>query len=405
MTFYQQGDAIASGSLPFRYEGVAYIDRFADVLDEARYVPIPDDWFVALSDVVRSTAAIEQGRYRAVNFAGAAAITAVRNALPGVDVPFVFGGDGASLLVRPEDRGTVEAVLSQTVTWVGEALNLDLRAALIPISAVRAAGRDLRVARYRASVQVDYAMFSGGGLAWAEAAMKRGLYSVPPAPRGARPDLTGLSCRFAPVPASEGIVLSLIVVPCPNVDRTSLHTVLSDLIEAVEASPAMGRPLPEQGPRMRPPWAGLGTEARAAGPLAGSLALRSALLFTKRCWSFALFRSGLPVGPFSPRAYGRELAANADFRKYDDGLRLTVACPSATVDAIETQLAAAMRAGLVRYGLHKQDSAIVTCISPSPLSADHLHFVDGASGGYACAALQLKRVEDEQSEHPSPRRP
>ncbi len=187
MTFYQQGDAIASGSLPFRYEGVAYIDRFADVLDEARYVPIPDDWFVALSDVVRSTAAIEQGRYRAVNFAGAAAITAVRNALPGVDVPFVFGGDGASLLVRPEDRGTVEAVLSQTVTWVGEALNLDLRAALIPISAVRAAGRDLRVARYRASVQVDYAMFSGGGLAWAEAAMKRGLYSVPPAPRGQGP--------------------------------------------------------------------------------------------------------------------------------------------------------------------------------------------------------------------------
>ena len=62
----------------------ATLAQIRDVLDEARYVPIPDDWFVALSDVVRSTAAIEQGRYRAVNFAGAAAITAVRNALPGV---------------------------------------------------------------------------------------------------------------------------------------------------------------------------------------------------------------------------------------------------------------------------------------------------------------------------------
>ena len=35
-------------------------------------------------------------------------------------------------------------------------------------------------------------MFSGGGIAWADAAMKRGEIAVPPAPPGAHPDLSAL---------------------------------------------------------------------------------------------------------------------------------------------------------------------------------------------------------------------
>lgn len=377
--------------VPFRYEDVPRIGRFADVLDETRYAAIPDTWWIALCDVVGSTEAIARGGYRSVNFAGAALIAALRNALPRAEVPFVFGGDGASLLVEPEQRASAEAALAATVTWVRESLGLELRAALIPVSAVRAAGRDMRVARYAASAAVDYAMFSGGGLLWADAAMKRGLYAVAPASAGTQPDLTGLSCRFEAVPNRGGVVLSLIVVPRAGVDRTVVHAVLADVLAAVETSPAMGRPLPEAGPPMRPPWSGLDAEARAAGRLAGSLMLRRALLFVHRAVSFALFRLGLSVGRFSARAYGRHLAANADFRKYDDGLRLTVACPPATADRIEARLAQAARDGFVAFGLHRQGSAVVTCISPSPTRDDHIHFVDGDGGGYAQAALQLKR--------------
>ena len=46
--------------------------------------------------------------------------------------------------------------------------------------------------------------------------------------------------------------------------------------------------------------------------------------------------------------------------------------------------------GICRYGLHKQDSALMTCIVATPLQRDHIHFVDGAMGGYAMAARALK---------------
>jgi hypothetical protein len=59
-------------------------------------------------------------------------------------------------------------------------------------------------------------MFSGGGIAWADAAMKRGEIAVEPAPPGAHPDLAELSCRYEEIPASRGVVLSLVVAPAPG---------------------------------------------------------------------------------------------------------------------------------------------------------------------------------------------
>ena len=62
-----------------------------------------------------------------------------------------------------------------------------------------------------------------------------------------------------------------------------------------------------------------------------------------------------------------------------------------TRHALEAYLAEAERAGTIAYGLHRQDAALITCLVPSVLQDDHLHFLDGAGGGYALAAETLKR--------------
>jgi hypothetical protein len=69
---------------------------------------------------------------------------------------------------------------------------------------------------------------------------------------------------------------------------------------------------------------------------------------------------------------------------------MTLDCTPALADRLEARLLAAEQAGIARFGLHRQDSAIVTCFTPSPLRSDHVHFVDGAAGGYAAAASRLK---------------
>ncbi len=74
----------------------------------------------------------------------------------------------------------------------------------------------MRIARYAPSDNISIAMFSGGGLAYADAAAKRGEIAVPLAAPGAHPDLSGLSCRYELIPAQRGLVLSLVVAPGPQ---------------------------------------------------------------------------------------------------------------------------------------------------------------------------------------------
>src|SRR5215211_869881 len=251
---------MANGTDSF-YGSIAVFRGFASLMDPALYSPLPDDWTIGIADIVESTRAIANQRYKAVNMAGAAVIAAVTNALEGREFPFVFGGDGASFAVGPDDLDRAGGALAATAAWVRQDLDLEMRVALVPVSAVRAQGFDVRVARFGPSPNLSYAMFSGGGLGWAEAAMKRGEFAVPAAPAGTQPDLSGLSCRFEEIPATRGVIL---VVPAAGADAAIFRKTIEDILNLVERSPDAGRPVPAGGPPLRWPPQGIEYEARAA---------------------------------------------------------------------------------------------------------------------------------------------
>ena len=370
------------------YDTIDPFSDFAHVLDPENYRPLPADWLVGVADVVDSTGAIAAGRYKAVNMVGAAVIAAVLNATGGRQFPFVFGGDGASFAIAPDAEPAVRDALSRTVTWAAEEMGLRLRAALIGVTDIRDAGFDLTVARFAASPAVSYAMFAGGGMAWAEGQMKLGRFAIAPAPSGQHPDLTGLSCRYAPIGSEQGVVLSLIVVPQGHPDERFLDLVAT-LLGRLSRSDNEGRPVPATGPTPALDPSSFDLEARAIRrPLGRLVAL--ARTWALAHFSWAVLRYRIKIKGFEPDHYLRQTAINTDFRKFDDGLKLTVDCSLATAERIERDLAAAHAQGICIYGLHRQKEALMTCLVPSAMRDDHVHFVDGAAGGYASAAIKLK---------------
>src|SRR5450432_1662812 len=258
------------------YGNIPVFRGFSRLMDPALYSPLPDAWSIGVADIVESTRAIAEARYKAVNMAGASGIAAVTNALAGREFPFVFGGDGASFAVSPEDLPRAREALAATAIWVKEDLDLAMRVALVPVAAIRAQGFDVRVARFGPSPNLSYAMFSGGGLGWAETAMKRGEFAVAPAPPGTQPDLSGLSCRFEEIPSVRGLILSVLVVPAQSADPLAFRKLIEDIIALSERSPDAGRPVPQEGPPLKWPPAGVGFEARAAR--GGSLLRRRAFV-------------------------------------------------------------------------------------------------------------------------------
>ena len=376
-----EGDDSFYGSIPV-FRG------FGRLMDPALYAPLPDDWSIGVADIVESTRAIAEARYKAVNMAGASVVASITNALEGREFPFVFGGDGASFAVSPHDLDRAREALAATAVWVEESLGLSMRVALVPVAAVRAQGFDVRVARFGPSPNLSYAMFSGGGLNWAETAMKRGEFAVAKAPPGTQPDLTGLSCRFEEIPAARGLILSVLVVAARDADPAAFRKVIEDVVALVERSPDAGRPVPPAGPPLRWPPAGVEYEARAAR--GGSLLRRRSFVLANTLWAYLVMRFGIKVGNFVPKTYVQQVVENSDFRKYDDGLRMILDCTPELERALTQRLTDAASSGVVRYGLHRQDAAMMTCFTPSVMRSDHVHFIDGARGGYASAATALK---------------
>src|SRR5687767_12635811 len=189
------------------YDRLPVFDHFSQLTDPRLYMPVPDDWVLGLSDIVRSTSAIQSGRYKEVNTAAASVIAAVSNRLGTSEFPFVFGGDGASFALPAAQSDLAQETLAAVAAWVRDSFDFELRVALIPVSEIRAQSHDVRIARFAASPNVSYAMFSGGGLAYAERRMKEGAFAIPPAKPGTLPDLTGLTCRFDEIAPQRGVIL------------------------------------------------------------------------------------------------------------------------------------------------------------------------------------------------------
>lgn len=371
------------------YDSLPRLRDFTRLTDPERFTAVPDDWVLGVADIVDSTEEIAKGRYKTVNMIGAAVISAMINAFRGEVFPYVFGGDGAGFAVPASAADTARTVLSDLRRWADEEFSIALRAAIVPVAELRGAGKDLRVARFAPTDGVDYAMFSGGGLAWAEAQMKAGEFNVPMAEPGALPDLTGLSCRWSNSKARHGQILSIVVQPTPQATESDFADLAQSVLAASEGLDRAGHPVPEDGPPMAWPPPGVDIDAHVSRA-GGNLFLQKLKLLVQNLMIALLFRSGKKLGNFEPVRYQRMVSSNADFRKFDDGLKMTLDCDPETMAQIQMMLEQARGQGKIRFGLHAQDEAMMTCFVPSATRDDHVHFVDGASGGYAQAAAAMQ---------------
>ncbi len=366
--------------------------RFADVADPARYTPAPDGWRVYCCDVVNSTQAIEQGRYKAVNMMGAACIMAAVNAATavpgGAALAYVFGGDGATILAPGDLASAIDAALMRTRRLAADRFGLTMRVGAVPVAHIRARGADLRVAMMALSPGNRMAAFSGGGAALADRLVKAdadGTYTLPE-PDDEAPDLEGLSCRWEALAARHGHMVC-VLASATTEDDTARGRIYDHLIAGVEQvlRPDMDATRPARADTMRFRWPprGLGLERMATGR--GRLALLTESFFQAIAEWF-----DRKIGDYNAPVYRAELRANCDDRRFDDTLRLVMDCTRDQLTAIEERLAAAHGRGDIVYGVHVSDAALMTCLLFDLKDSRHLHFIDGADGGFTFAARAMK---------------
>ena len=151
------------------YKELKSFHEFNGVFAAENYTEVPADWSVIITDIVGSTIAVENGKYKDVNLIGAACIAVLRKQ---GEYPFVFGGDGASFIVPPS---ILDDIIEDLVKIKNSALNrfeLELRIGVVPVNEI-IKYKKLEIAKLRISKGAYISKFTGGGLEFADELIKK----------------------------------------------------------------------------------------------------------------------------------------------------------------------------------------------------------------------------------------
>ena len=350
--------------------------------DEAFQTP-PADWFVVVTDVRNSTAAYERGQYRGVNIIAASSIIVALNLARARDleIPFVYGGDGATLLLPPALLPPVMRSLEVLRASSRRRFGLDLRVGALPLTHLREAGETVRVARLRLGSGYDQAVFLDGGLAYAERVIKDTyIMQDHHSARQADLDLAGLECRWSEVapPRGQPELLCLIVAARDPARHFQIYRQVLILLDEIYGPLDARRPVNQ--------------DQLAYSTELGLIAHESYLHFGTTRWRYILrhwwnaWRERLTNR--RPAAAGRlELAT--DHLKIDGTLKTIVAGTPEKREALLVALAKREAAGDLRFGHSVTRTGTITCFIHQA-SDEYLNFLDGSGGGYAEAARALK---------------
>lgn len=371
------------------YDDVKSFTDFNDLTKTQHYVRVPHGWFVIMTDVVNSTRVIEEGRYKDVNSIGAATISLVLETLQN-DIPFVFGGDGATLLVPEAWMEPAMKALGGLRKLAASRFDIDLRVGRIAVKELYAAGTEIQVARHELASGKSIAVFRGGGLAEAESRIKNDTerYCLSGQEETEEAvELKGLSCRWNAIPSSKGCVMSLILLSrdsdSPRAYERFLEFCSTTFSEGLDGT----NPIHSETMKYKGFWRLIGEEWRYHSNVFSSRFLSRVVEIAA---AVAIFKWDIPAWNFDSTHYKKSLRIYSDFRKFDGMLRMVIDCSHEQGNQLRQFLEELCEEQSIYYGIHASDHSLMTCYVQDLGDGGHIHFIDGGDGGYAMAAKQLK---------------
>ncbi len=380
--------------LNYFYCNLPLLEKFADITYGHNFQSVPDTWYVIITDVVNSTIAIEQGKYKHVNLIGACCIVAILNIAQEIEIPFIFGGDGACLLIPPSlYQHSIEALLSLQAL-ANQEFNLELRLGVIPVNDVKQ-NYDLEIAKLRISANYYQAILRGGGVTYATRLVKdtitTKLYQPQPVSQIVAADFSGLECRWQDIPARHEEILSLvIVVTAPNQTQTDLlYREVITKIENIYGDEINCNPVAAETLNLSFKKANLMPETKVFSPQGWQRTWYLMKIRLINLLGAFLMTYNIRLQGFNWGQYKQIVTEATDFKKFDDGLRMVISGTAKQRQQLVRFLERKFLEGRLTYGYHVSDRALMTCLV-FERDGRQVHFVDGADGGYAFAAKNMK---------------
>jgi hypothetical protein len=371
------------------YKNLKEITDFSKIMEDSNYSKIPKDWYVLVSDIKDSTKSIEQGMYKQVNFIAALTIIGILNINRDEDFPYIFGGDGASLIIPPSLLDKSKKVLLEASKKAKEAFDLELRVAAISVKEIEEKGYLIELTKFKIAQGNTQAIVRGNGLELAEELLKNEYdkykiddnytcdYNV---------NFDGLECRWEDIKTPKDETISILIKSINQKNENEIYTNCIKKIEEIAGIHSDRNPIKTQNQlNLSFNFKVLNAEASIFSKNTVSKFLTISRLMIENILGLILMKYS--IGKWGE--YKNIILKTTDTEKFDDMLRMVISTNKNQSIKLEEYLEKEYQNKNLVYGIHKSNSALMTCLI-FQRHGKHIHFVDSSNGGYALAAKELK---------------
>ena len=374
------------------YKNIKPIKHFTDISNSKFYTRVPKEWYVIVTDVTQSTKAIEDGKYKEVNMVGALTIISILNINKTLELPFVFGGDGAFVLIPPSLYNDSKQALLAIQKIAKEAYELNLRIGVIPVDDIYSKNKELLITKFKISKDYSQAMIKGGGLELGDELLKTTQdYLVKDTIDDSfTVDIEGLECRWEAVKTPKDETLSILI---KATDETYYKDILNNL-DTILGNTEKRHPIVKENTKLSFDNKILNKEASI---FTQNKFLKLLLIYKLKLLNYlGDFLMHFKIGKWGE--YKDRILSTTDTEKFDDMLRMVISTDFSQTTKLKEYLEEEYQKGNLTYGIHQSDSSLMTCLI-FERHGRHIHFVDANNGGYAMAAKELKKRAFNPEQH------
>jgi len=360
------------------------------VADKSLFSEVPEDWQVLVADIKNSTLAIKNGKHNEVNLVATGSIIAVLNIVysQNISVPFFFGGDGATILVPSKYLESAMSALEKHRKNTLKNFGFELKIGHISIAEIYREKIELIIAKAQINDNFNIPVVLGDGLQYAENLiknedpLKKDNFQKDESPL----NLNGMECKWDKIrpPEETQEVVSLIVTGCGDQDPSKIFSEVLKAIDDIYGPAKRRKPISVKRLRLKAGFQKINSEMRAKLGRFDAFYLLKNLVKTN-------FGKFYLKNSYAGKRYLQKLVELTDTLTIDGRINTVIIGTSEQRTSLISLLDHLESSNKIKYGLHVSKESVMSCYVRDMGTNEHIHFVDGADGGYTRAANSLKK--------------
>jgi len=197
-------------------------------------------------------------------------------------------------------------------------------------------------------------------------------------------DLSGMQCRWDRIKPPKIIyeVVSLLAIARNTVNQSLAFKKVIDSVDAIYGTAQSRTPVTVENLRLKSTLAKLGLEVRTRMGGFNIFNLLNTWIRTNLGYLYYKTRKG--------KVYLRNLVSMSDTLVIDGRINTVISGTAEQREMLVSELNKLEATGEIIYGLHVSKESVISCYVRN-VNDKHIHFIDGAEGGYTKAAGMIKR--------------